>query len=283
MTTPLYPSSTERRGSLERSLASRRKAFMERTADVQPTLEQWKSWTPKLLMPERHKQPKLPGLDDASIRRGFRRRRSPRALLTNYSCARRRPGRSSRWAEAELRSLDLYATDLIPAAVLQESHLSPADRRILLSLLLLSKGRETWTLHMAPIANLARVARSTAHLAVARLTRAGYIARKQNPICGDRNGPNTWTILDARLLGAAAEVAQSARSATDSTTPFRSDRVQKIDPGNHPKYSSYRFRRSTEHSAGSSPPPANEETDPSYARQEPRRRFGQQNSGRHPD
>ena len=254
MTTPLYPSSTERRGSLERSLASQRKAFMERTADVQPTLEQWKSWTPRPSMPERHKQPKLPGLDDGSIRRGFRRRRSPRALLTSYSCARRRPGRSSRWAEAELRSLDLYAADLIPAAVLHESHLSPADRRVLLALLLLSKGRETWTLHMAPIANLARVARSTAHLAVARLARAGYIARKQNPISGDRNGPNTWTILDARLLATATEVARSARRSADSTAPFQSDRVQKNDPVNHSTDSSYRFRRSTEHAAGSSPP-----------------------------
>lgn len=254
MKNPLYPSPTGGRGCLERSLATQRKAFMERTADVQPTLEQWRSWAPKPSMPEHHKQPKLPGLDDTSIRRGFRRRRSPRAHLSSYSCTRRRPGRSSRWAEAELRSLDLYAADLIPAPILHESHLSPADRRVLLALLLLSKGRETWTLHMAPIANLARVARSTAHLAVARLARAGYIARKQNPISGDRNGPNTWTILDARLVGTATEVARSVRRSADSPAAFQSDRVQKIDPVNHSTDSSYRFRRSKEHAAGSYPP-----------------------------
>lgn len=221
--------------SLDSVVAEHRRRFLDRTAHVQPTLEQWRAWSDPSKMPERHRQFRLPGLDDKSIRRGFRRRRALRAISTAYTCQRRRPGRQSRWAEAELRSMDLFAVDVIPDQVLEESHLSPADRRVLLAVLFYARGREAWTQHMAPIANMARVARSTAHLAIARLVNAGYVGRHENRITADRNGPNCWTLLDARLLAASAELAGRSRedSVLNGDQSLLEHRVQKLRPVKH--------------------------------------------------
>ncbi|MEQ9153462.1 MAG: hypothetical protein RLO06_18435 [Parvibaculum sp.] len=131
--------------------------------------------------------------------------------------------------------MDLFAADIIPEQVLEESHLSPADRRVLLALLFYARGREAWTQHMAPIANMARVARSTAHLAIARLVNAGYVTRQENRISADRNGPNCWALLDVRLLVASAELAGRSRedSVLDGEQSPLMHRVQKIGPVKH--------------------------------------------------
>ena len=218
--------------SMATHFANRRMAFMQQTADKEPTLDQWKSWTDAAALPERHRQANLPGLSDSSLRRGFRRRCSSPLRAYVYSCQRRRPGRESRWDDRELRETDSFAVSVIPSPVLEEAHFSPADRRILLALILLSRGRESWTMYVAPIANMARVARSTAHLAVARLARAGYITRAENRINGAKNGPNTWTIVDARLLVASIEATDTTGRKTADLVGSSSfgDRVQKNDP-----------------------------------------------------
>ena len=219
-------------------LKKKRLLFMKQTADQQPTLDQWNRWHKEASVPERHRQEVLPGVHDRSLRRGFRGRRAGRTRTSIYSCRRPRPGRESRWADQELRETDSFAVSTIPSAILEESHLSPADRRVLLALLIYSRGRESWTMYMAPIANMARVARSTAHLSVARLVRAGYIGRVTNPVTGSRNGPNTWTLLDARLLLAAEEMLNSKRrdSGGEAESFSFGDRVQKNDPVNHINY-----------------------------------------------
>ncbi|WP_193189020.1 hypothetical protein [Nisaea sediminum] len=216
-------------------LTEKRAAFMTRTATAQPTLDQWKKWEDEASVPTRHRQDLLPGLDDRSLRRGFRRKRTVRVRSYIYSCQRRRPGRESRWSEKELRETDSYAHALLPSPILEEAHFSPADRRVLLALILLSRGRETWTMYMAPLANMARVARSTAHLSVARLVRAGYVSRYENRLSGARNGPNTWTILDARLLLAAVETHRNAgRSSVSGSQGSSSEhRVQEFEPVKH--------------------------------------------------
>jgi hypothetical protein len=191
------------------NFAQKRADFMHSTSHLAVKDDLLSKWEREALRPAQGALPFSESCILDTARPGFRRQRSARSSASPFRipALRRRPGRESRWSERELRETDAWAVDALPSALLLELHLSPADRRVLLSLVLLSSGREAFRCYVAQIANMAQVARSTAHLSIRRLEAAGLIARAQNPVSADRNGPNTWSLVDARLLGAAEDLA----------------------------------------------------------------------------
>jgi predicted transcriptional regulator len=138
-------------------------------------------------------------------RRGFRRRVERDRPSLAYAVDRRRPGRRSRWADRELRAADLDAASVLPADLLEELHLSPVDRRVLSALVVLARGRSAVVAFAAKVANIARCSRSGYQLAVRHLENAGVLRRHEQRVERDRNGPNVFELLDARLLPAADE------------------------------------------------------------------------------